>query len=191
MNLGTSFEEFAYDFQLFGSYPQEETFDLERAMATTQGQQCFYRLVLYPNQELINEHITDEPMLFAFLVALIFLFTSSIFVFYDCIVSRRQSIITKQAMRTNAIVANLFPEGFRNRLVGSEASRLTTRGNILRLTSGSANSKTTADDSDPIADLFPECTCIFADIAGMLLSFLFPISPLPLLTSLLLPDLPI
>jgi hypothetical protein len=169
MNKGTTFEEFAFDFQAFGIKPPEDgQLNLEEAMATTQGQQCYYRIVLYPNQELINEHLTNEALVFSSLVGLIFLCTSTIFIVYDCIVSRRQGIITKQAMRTNAIVANLFPEGVRNRMIGPDANELTQRGRVLRLAPSATHSKTTAD-TDPIADLFPECTCIFADIAGALL----------------------
>jgi hypothetical protein len=153
LNYGTSFEEFAYDFQSFGNMSQEGQFNLESAMATTQGRQCFYRLIMYPNQELVDEHLTNEGLTFSILVSLIFFFTASILAFYDSIVRRRQKIITKQAVQSHAIVADLFPEGVRNRMIGHTVTQ-------------DPVSRKLRDDTDPIADLFPECTCIFADIAG-------------------------
>ncbi|CAB9497872.1 Receptor-type guanylate cyclase gcy [Seminavis robusta] len=169
LNWGTNFEEFAFDFRSFREGSEDhDAFDLDEVALSEHGQQCFYSLILYPNQELIEEHLTNEALLFCFAVIFIFMFTSSLFIIYDCLVSRRQSIITKRAMRTNAIVASLFPAGVRDKLIGADIKVPQQKSGLRLPQSGSANKAKKASplDSDPIADLFPECTCIFADIAG-------------------------
>jgi hypothetical protein len=98
---------------------------------------------MYPNEELVYEHLAHEGLTLSILIALIFLFTSSILAFFNCIVRRWRNIITKQAGRTTAIVANLLLEGLRNRMVGPEVKQCP------------ASSKPTAD-TDLIADLFQE-----------------------------------
>ena len=81
--------------------------------------------------------------------------------------------------KSNAIIASLFPSNVRDRLFGenagndnaSQASRGSRSkrsfGFRLRtyLTEG-ADASDNGGDSNPIADLFPECTVLFADIVG-------------------------
>ena len=71
---GTTFEEFDSIFESLGT-------NLETA--NPEMGHCRYRIIVYPTEELAGEHKTDEPYLFAGIVALIFFFTSSIFAFYD------------------------------------------------------------------------------------------------------------
>lgn len=72
------------------------------------------------------------------------------------------------AARSNAIIKSLFPSTVRDRVLDAEPSSQmfvppkARLGSFLR--SGEANA--TNDDRTPIADLFPECTVMFADIAG-------------------------
>ena len=50
-------------------------------------------------------------------VAVIFIFTACMFVFYDRLVERRQALVMHKAIQTNAIVTSLFPENVRDRLM--------------------------------------------------------------------------
>jgi class 3 adenylate cyclase len=85
---------------------------------------------------------------------------------------QRQSIVMAQAAHTTAIVSSLFPKNVRDRLLATgdrkDGSGSIFSANKSRLKGfldhgGNAGQ----DDSDkPIADLFPECTVFFADIAG-------------------------
>ena len=38
------------------------------------------------------------------------------FLVYDCVVEKRQKIVTRSAMRTDAVVSSLFPDAFKERL---------------------------------------------------------------------------
>lgn len=81
-----------------------------------------------------------------------------------------------QAAHTTAIVSSLFPKNVRDRLLAtsqndgtrSERSHSIFSANKTRLRGFLDDGDERADDINqaPIADLFPECTVFFADIAG-------------------------
>jgi len=86
---------------------------------------------------------------------------------YDWYVERRQRIVLTSALKTNAVVASLFPQKVRDRLLEttelSGTSMAKTEEFRLDSTQGlvPASSK-----SVPIADFYPETTVYFADIRG-------------------------
>ena len=92
-------------------------------------------------------------------------------------VERRQKKVMKTAVRTNDIVSSLFPSNVRDRLFPSEQDEDQQKNkheqNMLRIKnflsdgkSVDARSKEEEKDRGPIADLFPNCTVLFSDIAG-------------------------
>ena len=97
---------------------------------------------------------------------------------YDCVFQRRMRSILKSAVENRALVASLFPEAFRNRLFrGQEeaAAPVFTLGapSRARLSAmlgtesiGRENKDLSFLSAKPIADLFPHCTVLFADISG-------------------------
>jgi class 3 adenylate cyclase len=162
----------------------------------TEPDYCRYRFRVHATSELEAEYKTNSPKIFAAMAAAIFLFTSAFFIAYDCLVVRRQQKVMENARRSNAIVSSLFPKSFMNRLYEENASTTNhNQGSIFGkndrcLTcseSGSANTRKqthrtpktvprpfTVEDaplpevesSEPMADLFPETTVMFLDIAG-------------------------
>ena len=166
---------------------------------------CLYAVRIYPTSEFEKVYVTKTPLVYAGVVALIFAFTSIVFIVYDCLVERRQARVVNTAARANAIVDSLFPAMVRERVFQSNEERTKStipptvqkKGNPLwpdvsshkakkvqfggdtprkRLKSflkGSRESsaKMKGEESmdlasEPIADLFPETTIMFADIAG-------------------------
>lgn len=135
-------------------------------------------------------------------MALIFAFISIVFIFYDCLVERRQARVVNTARQANAIVDSLFPAmvpervfksnearannnaspstpntkwpdstAVKNKKVQFEGDTPKKRLKTFLLGSREASSKIKSDEgmdfaTEPIADLFPETTIIFADIAG-------------------------
>lgn len=151
---------------------------------------CSYRISVYPSQEFRLRYKSDEPWQLATVVVLIFIFTSLLFLVYDCIVRRIQVKVMSSAKRSEAIVSSLFPAVVRDRLFRDSASQddphissdeLAVLGSPRRSQFGHGlmNHKARlksylshppsvdlGHDPEPIADLFPNTTILFADIAG-------------------------
>lgn len=110
---------------------------------------CSYSLTMYPTHELRDQYLTHTPVTFTIIVVVVFLFTSVVFLVYDYFVQRRQRVVLDSAERTGAIVSDLFPSKFRNMI----------EVNHVVKSSGETLGKA-------LADLFPDTTIMFADIAG-------------------------
>jgi hypothetical protein len=65
---------------------------------------CSYRVKVYPSKDFEEEFITARPTWSAVGVGCIFLLTAAVFIFYDCLVERRQARVMQSAKRSNAIV---------------------------------------------------------------------------------------
>lgn len=76
-----------------------------------------YKIRVYPSVDFQASYITNEPMIFSIAVAIIFIFTSTLFILYDCCVQRRQNRTSDLADRTSAMVDSLFPASVRDRLL--------------------------------------------------------------------------
>lgn len=155
---------------------------------------CTYSLHVYPTNEMKDHFHTATPATMTMVVLLIFLFTSIVFVVYDTLVQHRNRKVVQDATATRRIIHNLFPRQVHDRLfndstdVSRDASssqrrmrrRSTAKANILNFLSDESKTASEAgasndDDSGnqnptrsskPIADLFPEATVMFCDIAG-------------------------
>ena len=107
------------------------------------------------------------------------------FFVYDIFVQKRNRKVVAVAAKTNEIVASLFPEAVRGRLFedsnkkGSSKKNKTSAGAnenddtmIKKFLSGGELDEQVYEEEDfmyksrPIADLYPETTIMFADIAG-------------------------
>jgi hypothetical protein len=131
---------------------------------------CSILLDVYPSEAFYNIYISNKPIIITFAVAVIFMFTACMFLYYDRLVERRQALILKRAEQTSAIVSSLFPENVRDRLMEVGTKDEKNKDSVApnqRLRSF-LNSGAEEDDMDlqPIADLFPNCTVLFADISG-------------------------
>lgn len=113
---------------------------------------------------------------FAFVILIVSFFI------YDRYVSKRNSKVVAVAAKTNEIVASLFPEAVRDRLFEDKTDdskkekkggKETDEAMITKFLSGSAVMDDEVDEEEefmyksrPIADLYPQTTIMFADIAG-------------------------
>jgi hypothetical protein len=117
---------------------------------------CQYTVRVFPSALLKDKYTTKKGILFAVCASLIFGLTSAFFLLYDFCVERRHKIVYSTAVHSQAIVSSLFPSNVRERI----AARSTA--DDFRKSSGKIIS---ANEDAPIADLFPETTIFFADIA--------------------------
>eukprot|EP00980_Cylindrotheca_fusiformis_P027236 scaffold19467_cov96-Cylindrotheca_fusiformis.AAC.1 len=122
---------------------------------------------LYPTEEIESAFRSSKPLYFALAVVAIFGFTVLVFLIYDHFVGRRQSKVMDRIFRQDKIVSSFFPSAIRNRLFGQnrkEGQNASQKDNHLDPFSflDSSSDVTGA----PLADLFPNTTVVFADIAG-------------------------
>ncbi|CAB9506118.1 Receptor-type guanylate cyclase gcy [Seminavis robusta] len=119
-----------------------------------------YRVRVYPSQLFESTYRTDRAWLFSLSLAMVFVFTSSVFLVYDYCVERRQKIVVRSAEKSGAIVHSLFPEQVRERLYEESTTNMEQIGGGLEAHP--------CDHISPAAnaDLYPECTVFFCDIAG-------------------------
>ena len=149
---------------------------------------CMYSLHIYPSEPMEDEYHTNQPVIFTVVILAIFAFTSCVFVLYDYLVQRRQEKVHDAAVKSNAIVSSLFPAEIRDRLFQHNETPEQKSGKKKTAGKGSgtdtaakfrlksyldngqaetlSESATVDYDSKPIADLFPNTTVMFADIAG-------------------------
>ena len=141
------------------------------------GSTCDYHMHIYATEDLESLYLTANPWICAGVVFLAVIFFILAFIGYDRFVQNRQEIVLAKAARSNAIVASLFPSNVRDRILQQAedqvdpkmSSKLTKTGkNQLKsyLAGGMEGTREDGDGSRPIADLFPDTTVIFADIAG-------------------------
>jgi hypothetical protein len=131
---------------------------------------CPFTLHVFPSIEMKNAYMTTNPIVFTVLAVMLFAFTSMVFLLYDFMVERRQKLVMTSAVRTNAIVSSLFPEAVRDRLYPAKPEESGTRGFrsvIAGTTFQKSEYEASARISDrPIAELYPDTTVVFCDIAG-------------------------
>ena len=81
---------------------------------------CPYTLHVYPSQIYYQSHMTKDPIVITFSVAMVFLFTIFMFLIYDWLVERRQKLVLAKATQSTAIVSSLFPKNVRDRLLQTD-----------------------------------------------------------------------
>ncbi|KAG7338693.1 adenylate/guanylate cyclase [Nitzschia inconspicua] len=147
---------------------------------------CPFTIHVYPSDEMKTSYTTKTPLLFCLVISLVFVATVLTFVLYDFWVERRQRVVMRSAVKTSAIVSSLFPEVVRDQLMSSQENqaldetqpkgRLTSFLNegkkhdnafeFSQKCNASPHGIVEDTSTKPIAELFPETTVFFADIAG-------------------------
>ena len=93
---------------------------------TEEGAQ--YSLHVYPSTEMRDEYVTNQPVVFAMIVAAVFVFTAGVFLAYNALVERRQREVVNTAVKTAAVVSNLFPEDVKEQIMNESSVNHTTAG---------------------------------------------------------------
>lgn len=131
-----------------------------------------YSLHVYPSEETEAAFRDNRPILHTLTVFGVVLFTSLVFLLYDCVVRRRQKIVMDRAVASGAIVSSLFPDQVRDKLYiaskKNDSAKKKQNDNSGALTV--AKTKANDEDSPVIADQYRSATVFFADIAGCVLN---------------------
>ena len=125
---------------------------------------CPYTLHVFPSDTMKADYVSRDATYFLLSVFLIFLFTSSVFFVYDWYVGKRQYRTKSEALRSSAIVSSLFPSTVRDLLYKSnENPQLSSNIVAANGGDGTITGKILAN---PMAQVYPDTTVIFADIVG-------------------------
>jgi Adenylate and Guanylate cyclase catalytic domain len=143
---------------------------------------CLYSYHLYATSKFANRFSTRVPLQLTLVVSSSFLVMIACFFAFDCFVRHRNNKVVDSAARSNALVSSMFPSSVRDRLLTEGDSNPQTSSNRrfsgdnlikARLRSfmdggvdAPIRSAGIVFTSQPIADLFPETTILFADISG-------------------------
>eukprot|EP00980_Cylindrotheca_fusiformis_P003027 scaffold703_cov131-Cylindrotheca_fusiformis.AAC.4 len=150
--------------------------DLEIDESQLPGGVCVPTLTIhvYPSEDLEQSFHTTNAMVYTAIVAVIFIFTSLVFLLYDYFVRKRQTKVMERIMRQDKIVANIFPTAIRDRLYQNQEEHNKQKRSKSLHQDDFNGSFADLDyergpnifGSAPVADLFPSITVIFADIVG-------------------------
>lgn len=147
---------------------------------------CVYTATVYPTTEFHATFHTQKPISYTMFVLAIFILTAGLFCLFDVLMTRQRNRVMETAEKQNAIVSSLFPKNIQAKMlqeVDADSNKLSKTGkaglkNYLfdSNTYGDGGDKQDVtngderhrrlDKSKPIADLFPETTIMFGDIAG-------------------------
>lgn len=130
---------------------------------------CVYTISAYPTQEMEDNSLTNEPIIYALVVLLAFLSFVLFFTFFDCLMQRRHARVMDTARKHNAIVSSLFPKNVQAQMMAQVEEKTLSKVGRTRLKNylgGEETNGSTVDKSKPIADLFPATTIMFADLTG-------------------------
>jgi hypothetical protein len=72
--------------------------------------ECSYDIHVYPTQEFYDYYNTSNPMAITWSIVAVFVFTIFVFLWYNHLVERRQTVVLKQATQATAVVVSLFPK---------------------------------------------------------------------------------
>jgi hypothetical protein len=141
---------------------------------------CHFDLVIYPSDEFAQAYQSGDPILYALIVVGTFLFTAVVFYVYDTYQLSKQKVVLAAKARAEAVVSSLFPQHVGEKLMEEQGQRLrrksnnSNRGHIGEKpeAGGSASLESGIRyQSKPIADLFPNTSVMFADIAGKYMGY--------------------
>ena len=157
---------------------------------------CAYQVSYFPSGAFKRHFVDNWPDIYRAIVIAVFLFIVFIFYVYDTLIEKRQGKVIDAAVKSDAIVRSLFPSNIRDRLyqqaearnktnakdawknsgnIDAEGAVIQTPKNQLKIfinkspeDQAGLNQTTThrGGYSEPIADLFPQTTVMFADISG-------------------------
>ncbi|CAB9507181.1 Receptor-type guanylate cyclase gcy [Seminavis robusta] len=147
----------------------------------TVDKECDYSYHIYATKEFEEEFQSHHPWALMLIMATTFAIMIITFIIYDRFNTKRNEKVVGHATKTNAIVSSLFPSDVKNRLLEEEEEKKrqlqksadpvsnflnTAEMQTSGLLEGDEGSSNPITKSDPIANLYPDCTVYFADIAG-------------------------
>ncbi|CAB9526088.1 Receptor-type guanylate cyclase gcy [Seminavis robusta] len=127
---------------------------------TTTPGHCQYSMHVYPTETFEDDYTTAMPSTFAAVVVVSFITVAMVFLVYDCFVKRRNKELVRTATRTDKLVSSLFPGDIKSKLLEQQDRKGSTFWN----TGGERNPQ--SDINDRLAQVYPETTIFFADLAG-------------------------
>ena len=141
--------------------------------------ECIHTFHIYSSSTFEEAYRSSLPEVLTTVVAGAFFFLILSFFIYDWFVKKRNRKVTTLAARSSEIVSSLFPTPVRDRFIAERGTESTQNamfhGTVdQRLQSFLAQAEGGVEaqnnefmyKSKPIADLYPETTVLFADIAG-------------------------
>ena len=131
--------------------------------AQTNSQGCKYSIRVYPSEELEDSYRSDKPWIYATALAGLFVFTSVVFLLYDCMVERRQKIVLASAVQSGTLVSSLFPEAIRKQLYEEQREQAKTEDNRANWV---VEPSSAMERKAAMANLYEDTTIFFADIVG-------------------------
>lgn len=132
----------------------------------------------------LYQFLTNRPDIFRGIVLLSLFVVVGIFIAFDAYVARHQQKVLDAAKQSDAIVRSLFPEAITDRLYEEARKKENEKTNewkhetqksrvkkFMRFPDSVSQGSYESDEghtlmADPIADLFPNTTVLFADLAG-------------------------
>lgn len=145
---------------------------------------CEYEIHIFPTSQIEEQFVTKKPQVYTAIIVSVFIGLAICFLIYNHLVQVRQRAAQEQAAKSEALVQSMFPAEVRDRLFNGEdkdGEQPTMKERFLdgskreaqkyRLKNfldeeGAVSERSTVDKDKPIADLFPNTTVMFADIAG-------------------------
>ena len=127
-----------------------------------------YTLAVYPSEDYQALYRSNEPRMFALVIAAIFMFTICVFLSYDYVVETRQKKLHRQAVKSSAVVASLYPQTVRDRLYEEKERELpkSQRKKRDRVQEFMDNGCESTAFGVTIADTFDDATNFFLDLVG-------------------------
>jgi len=134
----------------------------------TASGQCVYHFEVYPSSAFKEDFKSNRAAALTAVISMTFVVLAGAFFYYDKFVHRRNVKVIDTAARSNALVSSLFPSSVRDRLLASKHGNTTngTRSKLESFLDGGIYEDDDFNRNNPIADLFPETTIMFADLAG-------------------------
>jgi len=138
---------------------------------------CPFQISVYPSDTTKNRHTSKTPIYFAVVTVIIFAVTALTFIIYDFLVERRQKVVMKTAVTTTKLISSLFPDVVIDQMLPSLEDKSNSGDSQPKKLQSFLNHGKNDDlynqseighghPSKPIAELFPDTTVYFADIAG-------------------------
>jgi len=149
---------------------------------------CPIAITIHATNSFHSEYRSNKPIIFTVILATLFLLLIVLIARYDYVYQKQQNQVLQSAQQSHDFISSLFPAQFRDRLLlkqqrdnkqqeshpsnnlaGSSASNAIA--NSAGAVSSSLerpfeNGSSKIQVNKPIAELFIQCTVMFADIAG-------------------------
>lgn len=125
---------------------------------------CHFDLYMYPTDEFAALYINAAPVLYCAVVVLAVLLAAILFAIYVKQAKRRNLELKESAEKANNVVTNLFPKHVGEQLMNNSVIKGGVYNSKVLEQRGVKHSNTYV--SAPLAELYEDCTVVFADLVG-------------------------